>query len=255
VHKSLRHAAPGIALLGALCVGGCLDLENTVHFEGDGGVTLVSRMVFDREMEDVVGYVEYLATLSRNPNTASLGNGVCAGLAHAGDKLSPDVTLTTQQSKENDRLICEIRLHTRELPQPLRDMSSPNFFTVEEDRSTREITLTFDVEKLPDVSGPMLAGVMEQLAKNPDFAGRISDQQSAELLERTKKVILAVTKMSLRGRYVQVSVAGGRILATDGKVSDDGRSATFRMTYAELVETLLQPEARKGRKMFVTLSY
>jgi hypothetical protein len=27
------------------------------------------------------------------------------------------------------------------------------------------------------------------------------------------------------------------------------------MTYAELVETLLQPEARKGRKMFVTLSY
>jgi hypothetical protein len=50
-------------------------------------------------------------------------------------------------------------------------------------------------------------------------------------------------------------VRAPRIVAVEGAAARDATSARFRLTFAELVDLLLRPEARRGRRMAVTVAY
>jgi hypothetical protein len=249
-----RHACAAAALIAVTLLGGCLDVENAIKFESNGGVQLTSRMAFDKEMDDVLAYVEYIARLSKNPEAATVSTGLCSAVSVAGAQAPPDIQLTSRQFVEQNRLVCEIRVRAKELSNEAQNLGGLDFFTIEDNASARQKTLRIDFEKLPDLSPFLMVGVMEQFKKSPDLAQNLSNREAFELLERTKKAFKAMTAMTLRNRYVELTV-NGRILETDGQFSPDGKSAKLRLTYEELVDILLTPEARKGRKFSVVVAY
>jgi hypothetical protein len=233
---------------------GCMDMENALRFES-GSVVLTSRFVFDKEMEDVFGYLEYVARLSKNPEAAVLTTGVCASLGVAGASAPEGTTITSRQYKEGDHLVCELRVRAKELSGEAQNIAGLDFFTITDNAKLRQKQLNIDFEKLPDISPFLMAGLTEQAKQNPDFAGSLSNRDMVELLERTKRAMIAATVMAARGRYVDFSVSGARIVETDGKIAGDGRSAKLRMTYAELAEILLNPEARHNKRFFAVVAY
>jgi hypothetical protein len=255
LRTAARRLAVGLGLAAAFCLGGCVDLENTMLFESDGGVTLVSRLVFDKEMEDLTSYVEFLARLSNNRDAVVLTSGVCKAISSSAIRLPPGVQLASRQFKANDHLVCEVRMRTHELPPELRNAAGHEFFTIEDDAAARQKTVRLDFDKLPDPSPDIMRQALEQMRKSPDFSANISNGDLLTLVEKTKKAAIALTQMTLRDRYIELAVAGGRVVDTDGEIAADGRSARIRMTYAELVAALLDPQARKGHKFFVTVAY
>jgi hypothetical protein len=256
VHKGglIHRTAIACFLAITAILGGCMDLENTLRLES-GAVTVTSRMVFDKEMEDVFAYIEYVAGISKNPDAAIVSSGLCASLGVAGASAPEGTTITSRQYKEQDRLVCEVRVRTRNLPEELQNLGGLDFFTITENPQLRQKTLVIDFEKLPDLSPFLMAGMVEQIKKNAEFSETVSNKDMVELMGRTKTALIAIATMGARGRYVEFAVTGARIIETDGKISDDGRSARLRMTYAELVEMLLNPSARRGKKFFVTVAF
>lgn len=161
----------------------------------------------------------------------------------------------SRQFKDNDRVVCEVKLRMREVPPEFRNVGGRDVFTIEDNGVARQKTVRLDFDKLPDPSPDIMQQAIEQLRKAPDFSHDIPNGDVLTLVEKTKKAIIAATTMTLRNRYIDLSVAGGRIVDTDGLISADGRSARLRMTYAELVAVILDAQARKGRKFFVTVAY
>ena len=198
-----------------------------------GAVTVTSRMMFDKEMEDVFAYIEYIAGISKNPDAAIVSTGLCASLGVAGASAPEGTTITSRQYKEQDRLVCEVRVRTRNLPEELQNLGGLDFFTITENPQLRQKTLVIDFEKLPDLSPFLMAGMVEQMKKNAEFSETVSNKDMVELMGRTKTALIAIATMGVRGRYVEFAVTGARIIETDGKISDDGRSARLRMTYGE----------------------
>jgi hypothetical protein len=248
-----RAVRPATVVALAAGLAGCLDTESRIQFQPDGAVTVTARLVFDREMEDVVAFIEQMARLSPEPGTAALGGGVCAAVEAGAAGAPPGVAVTARQSVEGNRLVCEIAV--RAPMDPKHEVNAQDVLIISNGQEPRQKDIRIDFEKLPDLSALFTDEFAEQMKQNGTISPDATSRDIEELAERLKKAIVAVTAMFARDRYLEIAIAGERVVSSNGDVAQDGRSVKLRMTYAELVDVLLKPEARKGRKHFAVIAY
>jgi hypothetical protein len=248
-----RAVRPATVIALAAGLAGCMDTEGKVQFHPDGAVTLTARLVFDKEMEDVFAFAQQMARLSTDPGTAALGAGVCGSVEAAAAGAPPGVALTARQAVEGDRLVCEIQLRAQSSPK--EELNANDVLIITDGKEPRQKDIRIDFEKLPDLSELFREEFAEQMKQTGAISPDATSRDIEELAERGKKAIVAVTAMFARNRYLEIAVEGERVVASSSEVAQDGRTVKLRMTYAELVDVLLKPEARKGRKYFAVIAY
>lgn len=242
-----------LAAFATLALAGCLDVEQDVSFNTDGTATVTARLAVDKEMEDVYAAAEALAKLSPDPKLAALAAGVCSQAAiEAARPANPNVT--ARRFLAGDRSICEVRKSAVELSPDKVDPLGLGIMTMTR-TGPREMDIALDLARVPDITPLLMLALVGELQKRPEFQSGVPDSEMTALTEKLKRGVTALTTVAMRNRYVQVTFEAPRIVAAEGAVSNDGKRARFRLSYAELADLVLKPEARRGKRYRVAVAY
>lgn len=240
--------------LSCLALAGCLDVEQDIAFQGDGTATITARVAFDREAEEVYAAVEAAARLSGDPTLAAAASGgFCSpGMTQALPGGVP-ATLEVAKRIEGTRVICEVRKSGVQLTPEMVDPLGLGVVTYAR-RGPRQLDVALDLEKLPDLTPFLMTYLLDELQKRPEVRNA-TRAGVYDLTEKIKRAATAMTAMAMRDRYVQLTVSAPRIVASTGVSARDAHSARLRLTFAELVDLMTRPEARRGRRFAVTAEH
>lgn len=252
--RSARPLGLVVVAIFTLALGGCYDIEGELSFNPDASGEAKLRIGLDQETDDVLAFVQMLARYSNDPKAAALSTGVCSQALLV--KAPPDVRrhMRIERYSEDDRLFCEAAMRLPQIDPKVANPDGYGVFTFSR-AGARRWRMELDFERLPDLTPFMMMGMMAQLQKNPKFGDRIRGAEMVEIIEAAKKAYVAVAAITMRGRHVQFTVRAPKIVSSSGAVSDDGRAAVFRFSYADLARMMVDPAARAGKRYAVEIEY
>jgi hypothetical protein len=252
--RSVRPLGLVAVAVATLALGGCYDIEGELRFNADASGDAKLRIGLDRETDDVLAFVQTLARYSDDPKAAALSTGVCSQALLVKAPLDVKRNVRIQRYSEDERLFCEAAIR---LPQIDPKVTNPDGYGVFSFTRSgpRRWQIELDFNRMPDLTPFMMMGMMAQLQKNPQFGDRIRGAEMIEIIEAAKKAYVAVTAIAMRGRHVQFTVRAPKIVSSVGAISDDGRAAVFRFSYADLARMMVDPSARAGKRYAVEVEY
>jgi hypothetical protein len=122
----------------------------------------------------------------------------------------------------------------------------------------RRYSVTLDLGALPPIDTAELikmgaltqAGALSQPGKPP-----LSPEVISNLADKYAAAMISMNDIIMRGHYVDLAIAGRKIIETNGQVSADGTTARFRMSAEEFMKVLMKGDARQGKKFFAVVEY
>lgn len=249
-----RLAVVVLVLLGAMPLAGCYDIEGELRVNADSSGNVILRVAFEREMEHIFAAMEAMAKHSPDANAALFSTGICNGANAAGAQLPPEAQFVARQFVEGDRFVCDFRLRLPTIDPKVANPDGLDIFTFRA-AGPRQWDITLDFEKMPDLSVPMMLGLMEMVNKQTGGSTPLSAPDLIALAEKMKRGSLALTRLGMRNHYIDLRIVAPRVLSSQGAYMADATSARFRLSFVEFVDMLLRPEARSGRRFHVVVAY
>lgn len=245
-----------------LLLAGCYDVETTFELRADGQIELVGEVQFDPEAQHVFAAIEAYATL--DPRAAPfLSRGVCRAIEIAGamnPMMSVPVRATEgmQTTENGERYTCRFTANLgdadRFVDQLARMPAPPEAgdvvtFTKVSDRTYR---LVVDLEAIPATTDDLaLDAIIAGLAIQTGQAPSRADVEA--FIDKTERASIAITQMLYRGRTVALTVRAPSITASTPPATNG--ELRLEATATEFTALTLRAEARRGKRLDVTLGY
>jgi hypothetical protein len=235
-------------------LAGCFDIEAEVQFNPNETGDMKVRLGFDREMGDVLDFVQTLAKFSDNPAAAVFSSGVCSQAALVQAPAEVQRHARVRQYMVGNQLYCEASVH---LPQIEVQMPNPDGYGMFSFERTgpRRWRIALDLERLPDLTPFMMMGMMATLESDPRFGARIRGAEAMEIVAGAKKANVALMAMLMRGRHIKYTIRAPRIVSSIGAFERGDQAVVFRFKFDELMEMVMDETARQGKVYAVEVAY
>jgi hypothetical protein len=247
--RGIACRAAAVVVLG-LGLAGCFDIEQRPTFQPGGSATIDLSLRFDQSMEDVVALLETYAQYS--DDAEKFKAGLCAAAQRFVEaKPVPGKTLQAKQFRSGDRFVCQFTVMLANASD--LQVGDPNLPFAIQAQGPRSYRIALNLAAVPDFAKEAQSEIAATLRK--EFPLKISEDDLAKLWSKHIAAAVAMTRMAMPNRYVQFTVAGKRVGDSNGTIAPDGTSATFRLTFAELVALALDANARKDRSFYAVVEY
>ena len=239
----------GVVIAASLGLAACYDIEAKLAFSPDATANVDAGLRFDADMSEVFGFVEALAQLK--PEGALVKDGLCNAIGILG-AASPvqGVELTGKQWKAGDRFHCQASGKVGDLKLIETNPEVSQFFEIKP-LGGKRYRVSLNLGNIPDLSNFM----MDAMVKDLTGGQRPSEQNLQGLYKKYVSASLALTRITMRDRYVDLSISAPRIIESNGQVAADGKSVRFRYTSEEMTLLMLDVNARKGKNLYAVVEY
>jgi hypothetical protein len=213
-------------------------------------------------MADVFSFVEAFAELG--PQTEPLKKGVCNAVAEiaASNPAAQPYNLRGKQGltgQGEGQFFCTVGADVGTITK-MAELAAqdPTGAVKVAEVGPRRYSVTLDLGALPPMDTAELikmgaltqAGALAQPGQPPPSPEVISN-----LADKSVAALVSMNNIIMRGHYVDLAIAGRKIIETNGQVSPDGTTARFRMSAEEFMNILMKGEARQGKKFFAVVEY
>lgn len=158
------------------------------------------------------------------------------------------------QFVDGDRFVCDLCFRVPNIDPKVANPDGLDIFTFRA-AGPRQWEITLDLDKMPDLSVPMMLGLVEMVNKQTVGSTPLTAPDLVALTEKMKRAALAVTRLGVRNHYIDFRVVAPRVVSSQGAYTSDATSARFRLSFVELMDMLLRPAARSGRRFQVVVGH
>lgn len=247
---SLKHACRvGAVLAASLGLAACYDIETKLSINPDATANADFRLRFDADMQELFNFIESMAQLKAEG--AIVKDGLCNAIGVFGQMAPmPDVSIDGKQFKEGDRFYCQASAAVKDVKQLETKGEISQFFEIKPEGPKR-YRIEAKLAAIPDLSPLLMELMTKDLPPNekPDAAKSIS------LYQKYVSATLALTRITMRDRYVDMSISAPRIIESNGVISPDKKSVSFRYTAEEFTKLMLDVKARTGKTLYAVVEY
>lgn len=259
-HRGMRTVA---AILVTASLGACYDTEYKLTVRDNGSTAVDVEIRSDADMAEVFGIFEAFSELS--PQAEPLKKGVCNAVAElaAANPAAQALNLRGKQGvtsgQTSGQFFCSIGADVGSITAMAQLATQDPTGAVDvKEVGPRTYSVTLDLAALPPMDTAELikmaaltqAGALSQPGRPP-----LSPEVISNLADKSVAALLSVNRIIMRGRSVNLSISGRKIVETNGKVSPDGTTAVFSMSAEEFLDMLMKGDARQGKKFVAVVEY
>ena len=244
-----RACRIGAVIAASLGLAACYDIETKLAINPDATAKADFRLRFDADMQELFSFVEAMAQLKAEG--ALVKDGLCNAIGILGQMSPmPDVAIDGRQFKEGDRFYCQASAAVKDVKLLETKGEISQFFEIKPEGPKR-YRIEAKLAAIPDLS-PML---MELMTKDLPPNEKPDPAKSSSLYQKYISATLALTRITMRDRYVDMSISAPRIIESNGVISPDKKSVSFRYTAEEFTRLMLDAKARQGKNLFAVVEY
>jgi hypothetical protein len=239
----------GLVIAAALGLAACYDIETRLAINPDATAKADFRLRFDADMQEMFSFIEAMAQLKAEG--ALVKDGLCNAIGILGQMSPmPDVAIDGKQFKEGDRFYCQASAAVKDVKLLETKGEISQFFEIKPEGPKR-YRIEAKLNAIPDLS-PML---MELMTKDLPPNEKPDPAKSNSLYQKYVSATLALTRITMRDRYVDMSISAPRIVESNGVISPDKKSVSFRYTAEEFTKLMLDAKTRQGKNLFAVVEY
>ena len=244
-----RACRVGAVFAATLGLGACYDIETKLAINPDASAKADFRLRFDADMQELFSFIEAMAQLKAEG--AIVKDGICNAIGIFGQMSPmPDLAIDGKQFKEGDRFFCQASATVKNVKQLETKGEISQFFEIKPEGGKR-YRIEAKLSAIPDLS-PML---MELMTKDLPPNEKPDPAKSNSLYQKYVSATLALTRITMRDRYVDMSISAPRIVESNGVISPDKKSVSFRYTAEEFTKLMLDIKARQGKNLYAVVEY
>lgn len=238
-----------LVLCCAFLLSGCFQQQQTITVHEDGRAEITMLVTFPGEMQEIASAVRARAALDPRLGAFNLENGVCEAL-NTLPVPDENIRMQAREIVSSESFTCRVDIAINDFPAAIKE-NGP-IALIAGLTSSGERTYRYEMQTMPMALGELAwRGIVQQGFKEQGI--EVTPDQLNAIVESDKAALKAAAVMTFRGASSTFTIRAPEILETNGKVSDDRTSVSFRTGIADAISLVLEPD--KTEAPFIVFRY
>lgn len=235
----IKRIFAGLVLAGCtLFLTGCYSQQQTISVHEDGRAEIALVLTFPKEMQDVAAAIRARAALDPRLAMLDFEDGLCAALNKVVPQ-SENVRFRAREIVSSESFTCRVDLAINDFPKAIEE-NGP-IAALAGLSSVGEREYRYEMQTVPLALGEMAyRGIVERQFKEQHVTA--TPEQLNAIVASDKAALQAVATIMFRGARSTFTIRAPEIVKTNGDVTDDRTSVTFRTKVSDALAMVLAPD-------------
>jgi hypothetical protein len=209
------------------------------------------------EVEEMALAIKEMMKASDSPQAKALmERPLCTiDTSSLGADGAPPASVTVTEGREGDRITCDYTVTIARFDPSENPNGQSGILTMRQADPAKQETMTLDLTKaavfMPMLDALLGIGVQQKMQEQGQSAA--GDPIAVGLA--TRRMMGAMLKWAVKRQTVQVELTGAKVIDTNGAVSPDGKSVTFKFAMGDLVDQATGSPNGKAQVYRATVAY